>query len=107
MPLSIKQPDQSHPTQVATVNGINMPLGFITFSLTTAQFLPTIASGANYALIQVQGGALNWRDDGVAPSASTGMTIPSGGELVYNGTLSALQLCSQSGTVTVNISFYG
>lgn len=113
MPNSIPQADSSHPIQYAQIPGVQVPMGFQQITATgVAQTLtvPTVTSGAQtvaacYALIQASGGSVNWRDDGTAPTATIGMTIPAGAELAYNGNLKAIQLIATAGTL-INVSYY-
>lgn len=88
------------------------PLGFSKFTLdaSTAQglgegTLGAIPTGATLALV-IPEGAIRFRDDGTAPTAATGMALIANQPLPYTGTLSALKLISQSGSVTVGVSFY-
>jgi hypothetical protein len=85
------------------------PLGFQQFTATqlaAAQTL-TVPAGAILAVIQAATGAVAWRDDGVAPTASIGMTIAAGNQLQYNGDLSAIQLILGTAGAIANISYYG
>lgn len=85
------------------------PLGFQQLTaaqLATAQHL-TVPQGASLAVIQAATGAVQWRDDNTAPTASIGMTIPAGGELQYNGNLAAIQLILGTAGAVANISYYG
>jgi hypothetical protein len=66
----------------------------------------TVPPNATMALIEVEGQAIRWRDDGTAPTAAIGMPVAVGQEWQYSGPLAALQLIAQSGTATVNISYY-
>jgi hypothetical protein len=77
------------------------PLGFVQMNPVAATLL-TPPAGARVALINAVG-ALSWRDDGVAPTATIGMLVAAGGTFQYAGNLFALQLISAS---AVNISYY-
>jgi hypothetical protein len=93
---------------VQTVAGALTPKGFqqiVTATLATATAL-TVPSGSRIAVIQAVSQSILWRDDGTAPTATVGMTIPAGGELVYDGTLSAIKLIQSASGATANISYY-
>lgn len=93
------------------------PLGFeqVTAGFGAAQSLPNVPDGAEVALIQVDGNAIRWRDDGTAPTATVGMFLC--GEnasnqphevLHYIGDLSAFEFIADTiGNPTrVNIAYY-
>lgn len=69
--------------------------------------MPDAPTGACRAVIQAEGQALRWRDDGAAPTAGIGMVIPAGGELRYDGAdMSALRLIAAASGAIANISYY-
>jgi hypothetical protein len=61
---------------------------------------------ATYAIIQAEAFALRWRDDGIAPTTTSGMVIPAGGELRYDGDLTNLQLINGAAGAICNYSLY-
>jgi hypothetical protein len=62
----------------------------------------------SYARIQVDGGSVRWRDDGVAPTTAIGMLMIDGASLDYYGDVSALRFIVVGVTTpTVNASLYG
>ncbi len=65
----------------------------------------TVPSGASIAEICAEGG-VRYRDDGTAPTATVGMPVPSGTCFAYSGPLSAIQFISESGTVSIDVSYY-
>ncbi len=100
------------------LNQICTPLGFVSVAVTpttavgftagivtgTTNF--TIPAGANLAVVTA-GGSLNWRDDGMAPTPSSGMPmLVSQPPLEYSGNLSAIKFISVSGTVSVSAALY-
>jgi hypothetical protein len=115
MPNSVPQADTSHPIQYATIPGQQIPMGFVQLTATgaaqTLGTIPTKTLGAQtvtawYAEIQPVGNPISWRDDGTAPTATVGMSVPAGSELLYNGNpLSAFEFIATAGTL-VNVSFY-
>jgi hypothetical protein len=101
-------------TPLSTVDGVRTPLGVYQVSVTTAETLATaigasIPAGATLVYIEPEiGGAdIRYRDDGTAPTNSVGVRISAGVAWPYVGSLSAIQLVSQSGAAaTVNLAFY-
>ena len=75
-------------------------------SVTTAANLASIPSGATYAVLSVEGNAIRWRDDGTDPTATVGMPVAVGQTVNYDGSLSKLRMIAQTGTATVNVSYY-
>lgn len=65
-----------------------------------------IPSGANYAIIVVEGADVRWRDDGTNPTTSVGMPLPNGGVLEYDGKLSVIKFIQVSAGAKLNISYY-
>lgn len=59
-----------------------------------------------YAIIQAEAQAVRWRDDGAAPTASIGMTIPAGSELRYDGDLTKIRFIEVTATAKLNVSYY-
>lgn len=94
----------SNPSFVKSAAAV--PLGFQQIVGAAASTALTVPSGATYAIIQPVSQAISWRDDGVVPTATIGMTVPAGGELLYDGTLATFRYIQVAATVTVNISYY-
>ena len=96
------------------VLGYRKPCGYsqilnATLSAAAGIVLPTslpAGSVPQMAIIQAQSGSVRWRDDGTDPTASIGMTIASGGELVYYGDLSKIKFISASSSPILDISLY-
>lgn len=82
--------------------GLLTPAGFVAMAPTVATTLGPIPKGARIAIINAVG-ALSWRDDGTAPTATIGMLVAAGGTFQYTGNLASLQLISAA---AVNVSFY-
>ena len=88
--------------------------GTYTTSLATTSSGASLTSSgapqlATYAAICAYTSAINYRDDGTAPTAtpiSGGQAIPAGQCIGYNGTLSSLQFIQQSSNGGIGISFY-
>jgi hypothetical protein len=76
-------------------------------SLSTTATALTVPGGAYIAHIQAYDGNVRYRDDGTDPTTSTGMCIFAGGDYRYDGDLDAIKLIAESGTVEVNVLYYG
>ena len=95
---------------IATISAYRRPFGYQQITVTTVIgfTLPTLINGqpVGYAVIQCNGGVVRWRDDGVAPTATVGMSLPSGAELDYSGEMTALVFILSSGTPILDITYY-
>ncbi len=65
-----------------------------------------VPSGATIAEICVEGAAVRYRDDGTAPTATVGIPVAAGSCFQYSGPLSSLQFIAQSGSPTLDVSYY-
>lgn len=74
---------------------------------TSASSTLTVPGGAYIAHIQAYDGNIRYRDDGTSPTTTTGMCIFAGGDKWYIGDLDAIELISETGTVEVNVLYYG
>ena len=86
-------------------------LGFQTATIAGAAVgLPTIPVGAEFALVSVISGSLNWRDDGTAPTTATtgGMPLTSGAQQKFDQSpLSSMQLIRRGGArAVIVVSYY-
>lgn len=66
-------------------------------------------AGASFAIIRCTGADVRWRDDGQAPTASTGYPLAVGEELHYDSQTGILnlQFIQQSASAEVSVLFYG
>lgn len=97
--------------QVTTPGIPVVPLGYCQLtSLAAAKHFSDcsggVPTGANMAYVEAESQAVRYRDDGTAPTASVGMPIPSGGAILYVGTLSAVQIIEQTSAAKINVLFY-
>lgn len=76
------------------------------FNLTIPAAASNKGVAATYVILQAEAQALRWRDDGVDPTTTVGMTIPAGGELRYDGDLRAIRLINGAAGAIANISYY-
>lgn len=94
------------------ISGTNViPTGFCQATVTTATLLSTacnIPAGSKYFAISVDTANVRYRDDGVAPTASSGVQWASTATAPfwYAGQLSAIQLVAVSGSPVINVAFY-
>jgi hypothetical protein len=102
-------------TQAFSQSGLRqVPLGFCALSsMNTATGLATCSGGipanTTYAVICAYTQGVNYRDDGVAPTGTTGtggQGIAAGNCIPYNGTFSALRFIQQTGGAILGVSFY-
>lgn len=65
-------------------------------------------AGTSFAIIRCTGADVRWRDDGQAPTASTGYPLAVGEELNYDSQTGILnlQFIQQAASAEVSISFY-
>ena len=93
------------PVVVATTTQV--VLGSVTVTVTGTTTTAFVQPGANLALIQVEGTAVRWRDDGVPPTPSSGMLIqPTLTPYEYSGNLSKLSFIAVAVSATVDVSLY-
>lgn len=111
--LSFPQDNYAADRTQVTVTGTRRPLGCsqilnATLATATKIVLPTPVPGMSpgFAIVQVQGGNIRWKDDGVAPTATVGLTLVQGQELDYIGDATMLQMISSSGTPIVDVCVY-
>jgi hypothetical protein len=84
--------------------------GYQQLTVTTVQSLTIpVKCGSNPSLvvIKAEAQAVRYRDDGTAPTATVGMPVAvTDTPISYEGTISALQFISQTGSGVVNAIFY-
>lgn len=90
---------------------VYVPLGYCQLtSLSAASKLSAcsggIPAGATMALISVEGEAIRYRDDAMAPTASVGMPLVPGQAFQYSGTLSKIQFIEQTSGASIDVLFY-
>jgi hypothetical protein len=50
--------------------------------------------------------AVRWRDDGTDPSATVGMPLAAGTELIYEGDLKKIKFFEQAASAQLNVAYY-
>lgn len=83
------------------------PVGYEQITSLSAAAALTPPSTAVWALIIPESQAVRWRDDGVNPTASVGMTLTVGQPLEFTGSLSAVRFIEQTASAKLNVSYYG
>lgn len=69
----------------------------------------TVPNNTTLVLLQAEGGDLRWRADGNAPTATVGMRLQSGSEMLYaagDTDIAALRFITSGGGI-LNATFYG
>jgi hypothetical protein len=64
----------------------------------------TVPTGALEVVVECSA-AVNWRDDGTAPTSSTGFGLSGSTLFTYSGSLAAIQFIAQS-SATCNFAYY-
>jgi hypothetical protein len=87
------------PLGYCQLSGISAATGFSSCS-------GGIPSAASTAQICVETQAVRYRDDGTAPTGSVGMPTASGTCFSYTGDIGAIQFIPETGSATIDVSFY-
>jgi hypothetical protein len=74
-------------------------------SVATATSL-TVPGGSLFAEICVETASVRYRDDGTAPTATVGIPVAVSTCFQYAGPLAAVQFIAQSGSPTIDVSYY-
>ena len=94
-----------------TIVGTDVIKGFQQITSLNASIGLTVPDGVRYAIIECDhtaGQYVRWRDDGTAPSATVGMTIPPGAQLIYNASdLKQIRFIEEAAGAKLNIAYYG
>jgi len=97
------------PTTVEQIPGKTWPIAsgklMLSPTISTAvSLLPP--DGASWALIQTLSAPIRWWDDGSTPTVSQGFLLAAGLYLEFTGEFSKFKAIAESGTPTLNVSFY-
>lgn len=91
--------------------GPTNPLGHAQVTVSTSAVgLPSPPAAARRALIRVLNQPVNWRDDGVDPTSTTGMAMLADESLVFDGVMTNFKLIRDSaatGDADVRVAYYG
>lgn len=75
----------------------------------SASAVLTVPAGTTMALIQATGAPVRWRADGTDPTATVGMLIDAGGEVMYSAStdaLAALKFIRTTAGAELNVTYY-
>lgn len=87
---------------------IRVPLGYEKLTgLSAATALQSVPALANFALIQIEGQAVRYRDDGTNPTLTNGMRMGAGAVLEYDGDLRRIKFIELAASATAHILYYG
>lgn len=89
-------------TNATAINLANTPNNGVVVPLAI-----TTSNPARIAIIQTEGQAIRYRDDGTAPTATVGMPLATGTVLSYEGDLSTIQLIAQANNANISVLYYG
>lgn len=91
-----------------SIKAFEKPLGFeeVPNATLAAPTKLNPPSHTKVAYIQIEGGAVRYRDDGTDPAVGTGMLLQDGAVLEYSSDLSALTFIEESGAPKLNVSYY-
>jgi hypothetical protein len=97
------------PTTVENIPGKTWPVEsgkqMLSPTVSTAVTL-TPPKGASWAFIQPLSANVRWWDDGSTPTVSQGFQLAAGAYLEFTGDLKAFKAIAESGTPTLNVSYY-
>lgn len=80
--------------------------GYQQLAVSTAASSLTVPQMANLAVICSTGQNARLRDDGTAPTASTGLPLVVNQPFTYDGQLDKVKIIAEAGTATVEILYY-
>lgn len=83
-----------------------VPLGYQQITALSAATALTVPTGSRLAIIQAETQGVRWRDDGTNPSATVGMVLAAGYDLVYTGDLTAIRFFEVIASAKLNVSYY-
>jgi hypothetical protein len=93
--------------QLLVVAGRNDALGYQRLTGMSSSTALSVPAGARFAIVQVEGEDMRWRDDGVDPTIAIGMLLKNGAAMIYDGPLAALRFIQVSSGALINIAYYG
>lgn len=83
------------------------PLGYQKISSLSSAVGLTPPAAARVAMIQAEGEAVRYRDDGTDPTSTTGMKLANGDSIWFNADLSVVKFIEVTGGASLNILYYG
>jgi len=91
---------------VYMVDGKLRPLGYQQNNLlNTVQGLSP-PPNSRVCIIQAATQNIRWRDDGIDPTANSGMILAAGRDMLYTGDLAKIRFIEEAASSELNIAFY-
>lgn len=93
-----------------TVSNLQLsPLGYRQIEVPVGQTtaVDDVPDGSRLVLVKIEGAAVRYRDDGIAPTAQVGMPLADGEAMTYDATMQSLQLIGVEAGAICNLAFYG
>jgi hypothetical protein len=101
------QPNLSKPLGYRRITGLSTVKTLNDGTDETGQPAP-MPTGASFCLIDCESQVVRWLDFAVSPPGPTkGKRIAAGGELLYDGDLSAIRFAEEAASAALNVTFYG
>lgn len=102
LPVNATVSAAATPPYAATQTGYQQIVGM------AASTALTVPATSTYCVVQCETQAVRWRDDGTAPTATVGMPLATGVQIVFGGAaeIAAVRFIQQTATATLNISYY-
>jgi len=82
------------------------PKGYQQITSLSAAVGLTVPLFARIAVIQAEAQVVRWRDDGVNPTSTVGMTLAVGASITYSGDLAAVKFIQATSGAILNITYY-
>lgn len=92
---------------IGIISGTMVNLGYQQITSVGTAVALTVPNGAMLAVIQCEGQAVRWRDDGTNPTTTVGMRLALGAELEYDGDLSSIKFIEELTAAKLNVTYYG
>lgn len=83
-----------------------VPLGYQQITALSAAASLTVPAGARLAIIQAETQGVRWRDDGTNPTATVGMVLAAGYDLVYSGDLTTIRFFEVIASAKLNVAYF-
>ena len=89
-----------------SIEGNLIPKGYQQVTSLSAVKALTIPEDAEIAVIQAESQNVRWRDDGIGPTASVGMQLAAGRDMLFTSKLSAVRFIEEAASAKLNVSYY-
>ncbi len=92
--------------RIYAVDAKLIPLGFEQITGLSALKSLSPPPDARVAVIQAVTQNVRWRDDGTVPTATIGMQLAAGRDMLFTANLATLQLIEETPSAEVNVAYY-